>query len=265
MPDITTVVAAVSAWTRATTTPDEAAAILLPVLSPDVTAALPTGEAQGPEAVAAAAASPRLMQAMDGATWSEVSVDADVVRTRATAPAGAVIGGLDVAFTVSDGRVTRVEETVVPAAPPDEQPVSLLGAVADVLDDALAKGVPVVVAYVQPDGQPSLSLRGSVKVHSDHEIQVWVRKAEGGLAGALESGHDRVTFWYRNGPERSTLLIKGRGRVVADPALRRAVYDSTVEPERRADAQYRGVAVLVEVHRVEGRLPGGGVRMVGRR
>jgi hypothetical protein len=188
-------------------------------------------------------------------------IDGDIVRARATAPAGAIIGGLDVAFTVVGGLVTRVEQTVVPAAPPEEKPVTLLGPIAEVIDDALAKGVPVVVAYVDAHGQPSLSLRGSVKVHSDTEVQVWVRKAEGGLAGAL-AANDRVTFWYRHGPERATLQIKGRGRVVADAALRQAIYDSTVEPERRADAQYRGVAVLVEVDKVEGRLATGGVRMV---
>jgi hypothetical protein len=102
-----------------------------------------------------------------------------------------------------------------------------------------------------------------VKVHSDTELQVWVRKAEGGLAGALAT-NDRLTFWYRNTAERATLQIKGRGRVVPDEATRRAVYDSTVEPERRADAQYKGVAVLVEVDRVEGRLASGGVRMIRR-
>jgi hypothetical protein len=263
MTDIADVATAVTAWANATASPDEAAAILLPLLAPTVTSALPTGEASGAEAVALAAASPRLVQAMDGATWSPAVVDGSVVRVRATAPAGAIIGGLDVAFTVDAGVVTHVEQSVVPAAPPEEQPVSLLGPVAEALDGALAQAAPVVVAYVDADGQPSLSLRGSVKVHSSTELQIWVRKAEGGLAGALAT-NDRVTLWYRNTKERATLHIKGRGRVVTDESLRREVYDSTVEPERRADAQYLGVAVIVDVDRVEGRLASGGVRMVGR-
>ncbi|MGD9798859.1 MAG: pyridoxamine 5'-phosphate oxidase family protein [Acidimicrobiia bacterium] len=261
MTDIAAVARVVAAWTGALGDPEGAVTVLVPVLSPAVVGAFPTDAAEGPDAVARAAASPRLLAAMDGAVWSEPVVDGSTVRIRATAPAGAVIGGLEVAFGVDDGLVTRVDQTLVPAPPAEIRPVSLLGPVAEAIDDALAKAVPVVVAYVDADGQPSLSLRGSVKVNSDTELQIWIRKAEGGLAGAL-AANDRLTFWYRNTAERATLQIKGRGRVVADEATRQAIYDSTVEPERRADAQCKGVGVLVEVDRVDGRLASGGVRMV---
>jgi hypothetical protein len=261
MTDIAEVADVVAAWTNALSDPEGAVALLLPVLAPAVVGAFPMDAAEGPDAVARGAASPRLLGAMEGATWSVAAIDGSTVRTRATAPAGAMIGGLDMTFTVEDGLVTKVDQAMIPAAPPEEKPVSLLGPIAEAIDDALAKAVPVVVAYVDVGSQPSISLRGSVKVHSDTELQVWVRKAEGGLAGALAS-NDRLTFWYRNTGERATLQIKGRGRVAPDEATRKAVYDSTVEPERRADGQYKGVAVLVEVDRVEGRLASGGVRMV---
>lgn len=262
MANISDIAAAVAAWTKLVASPDEAAALLLPLLAPSVTSGFPTGEADGPDAVAAGAASPRIIGAIGAATWSEPAIDGSIVRTRATAAPGAVIGGLDVAFTLGDdGLIARIEQAVVPAAPPQEQPLSLTGAIAETIDGALSKGSPVVVAYVDARGQPNLSLRGSVRVHDDQTLQVWVRKAEGGLAGALAT-NDRVSFWYRNGEERATIQIKGRGRVVTDPALRQAIYDSTVEPERRADAQCKGVGVLVDVDSVEGRLTNGGVRMV---
>ena len=41
--------------------------------------------------------------------------------------------------------------------------------------EAVEDGAPALVAYVDENGQPSLSIRGSTQVFSDNQIAVWVR------------------------------------------------------------------------------------------
>jgi hypothetical protein len=261
MADMTAVTAAVTAWVEAMAAQTDPPAAIRTVLADDVTAVLAMGEAAGAGDVATGLASAQLMQVLNGAAWSAPEVDGDCIRTGVSLPPGSVIGGMDVMFRVGDGgRVVEVEQALRPAVQAKVQPLALMGAVAEVLDGAMSSGLPVVMAYVDADLQPNMSLRGSVKVHSDDQLQIWVRNPEGGLLSALDT-NDRLSFWFRNGAERATLQVKGRGRVVTDEALRRAVYDTTVEAERRADRNYRGVAVIVDVDTVDGRLPTGPVRM----
>src|SRR5262245_32315336 len=118
------------------------------------------------------------------------------------------------------------------STPPSPEPSPIdLEPYAELVNNALANRAPLLLAYVDPDGQPSLSYRGSTQVHSPDQLQIWVRNPEGGLLAALPH-NDRVTLWYRN--EGTMLQLRGRARVLTDPAARQAIYDSTPEPERKA-------------------------------
>ena len=132
---------------------------------------------------------------------------------------------------------------------PDPQPVDLTS-LAPLVNNALMEASPILVAYVTPDGQPSISYRGSLHVHGPNQLQAWIRKPEGGLIDGI-AANPKVALWYRK--ERTMLNIKGKAHVVDDEGLRRQIYDSTPEPEQKADAECRGKAILIDVESVMGR------------
>lgn len=136
----------------------------------------------------------------------------------------------------------------------------LTDAIKEAVDSALLSGNPMLLAYVEPDGYPRLTYRGSTHVFSDTALAVWVRNPEGGLLAALE-GNDHLTFWYRRNDPITVYQFHGRGRIHADEEARERVYTGSPEPEQRADPERRGVALIVELERVEGRVGREPVRM----
>ena len=60
---------------------------------------------------------------------------------------------------------------------------------------------------------------------------------------------------------RTFLQIQGRGRVDDDPHVRDVVFDNSPEREQSIDPDRLGVAVVVDVDHVQGRLADGPVNM----
>jgi hypothetical protein len=143
---------------------------------------------------------------------------------------------------------------------PSPSPVKLTEEMRDAVNGALANGTPVVVAYVDERGQPRLSFRGSTQVFSDDQLAIWVRNPEGGLPRAL-STNPRATLLYRSPQPRMLLTFEGRGRVDPADATRRTVYEQAPEPERNADPERKGVALIVDLDRVTGFTPAGRILM----
>jgi Pyridoxamine 5'-phosphate oxidase len=110
---------------------------------------------------------------------------------------------------------------------------------------------PMVLACVDDEGEPSLSLRGSVQGHSPTQLCLWVRNADSGLIRAIRADRP-LSFLYRNSPSRMTLTIKGRGKVIGDESLRRRIFDMSTEVEQRHDTAMTGAAVVVDVWRIHG-------------
>jgi Pyridoxamine 5'-phosphate oxidase len=134
--------------------------------------------------------------------------------------------------------------------------VDLTGAIKERLDDALANGTPTIVAYVDADGRPHLSPRGSTHVHTSDELAIWARDPNGGLPRNVAE-RPQLTIWYRDPATRTTLQFFGDARIDPDESVRDAVYAGSAPGERDRDPEQLGVAVLVRVERVEGRDPNG--------
>jgi predicted pyridoxine 5'-phosphate oxidase superfamily flavin-nucleotide-binding protein len=126
-----------------------------------------------------------------------------------------------------------------PAAPQPQQFVpltemKLTDEIKDAVDNALANRTPIMVAYVDEDGQPSLSFRGSTQAYSDNQLAIWVRNPEGGLQKALDR-NNRITLFYRDPEKRMTLQFR------ASPPSRTTIYAGQVtsapEVERNADRE----------------------------
>jgi hypothetical protein len=129
-------------------------------------------------------------------------------------------------------------------------PLALTDELKALVNDALAQGAPLLLAAVSPDGKPVLSFRGSVQTYSDDQLGLWARNGQGGTLAAIRA-NPNVVLVYRS-PTTPVLQFHGRARVAESDPERSRVFDSAPERERAADTERKGVAVIVDLDRVEG-------------
>jgi hypothetical protein len=139
--------------------------------------------------------------------------------------------------------------------PPTTQPLALTDDLKALVDNALANGTPLLLAAVSPDGRPVLSFRGSVQTYSDDQLGLWARNSQGGTLDAIRA-NPNVVLVYRSATA-PVLQFHGRARIAEREEERSRVFDAAPERERAADPERRGVAVIVDLDRVEGVLLGG--------
>lgn len=134
----------------------------------------------------------------------------------------------------------------------------------EAINTAALRGRTPVLGYVDEQGDPVVSFRGSTHVHGPEQLALWVRKRDSGFATAIKE-HPRVNIVYyggHEGPGPAFVSFKGSARV--DPSANDAVYEATVEPERAQDPERKGVAVIVDVDSVHGFAPPDGPFSMGR-
>jgi hypothetical protein len=233
-----------------------------PYLAPDVVATVGNSEFKGKDAVLAHITGiwPNTPVYQQGA-WDDPSVDADVVTIEAEFPAfGAGASKATLTFSFNDDdQIVAVSENYS-AGPRPEAQKELPLVVRGMINNALVNGTPIVAAYTGEDGSPQLSLRGSLQVLSPTQLCAWLRSAEGGLNRALAT-NPQLSFLYRDSRTRSTLIIKGIGRIEDDPAIRDEVFELTPEVEQMHDPDRNGAALIVDVTSVRGGTPRGGVNV----
>ena len=117
------------------------------------------------------------------------------------------------------------------------------------INNALMDRMSVVVAYVDAEGQPQLSFRGSTQAYSDDQLAIWNRNPEGGMQRGIRT-NPKVALLYRNPQERVGWQFHGRARVVDDDEVRQTVYDNAPELERNFDPERKGDAVVIDIDRV---------------
>jgi len=116
------------------------------------------------------------------------------------------------------------------------------------IDNSLADGAPILMAAVQTDGQPWIAIRGSTHTHSDDQLGIWIRNADGHTAAGVGL-NDKVALFYRKVGGISFQML-GRARLENDPVVRQRIYDESPEPERNADREMKGTAMIVDIDRV---------------
>jgi len=116
------------------------------------------------------------------------------------------------------------------------------------IDNSLADGAPILMAAVQTDGQPWIAIRGSTHTHSDDQLGIWIRNADGHTAAGVGI-NDKVALFYRKAGGISFQVL-GRARLENDPVIRQRIYDESPEPERNADKEMKGTAMIVDIDRV---------------
>jgi hypothetical protein len=234
---------------------------LAAALAPGVVVVGLAGAGTGPDGVREALVHPERPGLLAGAAWSAPVMEKTSATVNVTLAAGRPIAGLvlHVQFN-GEGQITVVEQQMRPAPPPAPTPLRLTEDINAAVAGALLNGTPIVVAYVDADGAPHLSLRGSTQPYSDTQLAMWVRDPAGGLLAAIRT-NPHVALFYRDPTTRTSYQFAGRARADADPGVRDRVFADTPEPERNTDARRLGVAVIIDLDRVEGMGPGGRIRM----
>ena len=148
-------------------------------------------------------------------------------------------------------------------SPPVITELKLSPALKETIDQALAHGRMLSVAYVSPDGRPELSFRGSVQAYSDTQLAIWVRDPAGGILKAVAGGRPHIALLYGElGPQSMAFVtFRGRGRVESSEAARRRVYDNSPEIERSMDKERKGVPLIIDLDSVDGFFGGNILKM----
>jgi hypothetical protein len=128
--------------------------------------------------------------------------------------------------------------------------------VCSIINNALADGRPLAVAYVTDHGEPAISLRGSIQVLAEMQLCAWIRDASGGLARVAER-RGAVSMLYRDSGTRTTLNIRTYSCVAHDEQMRKRIYDLIPEVEQTHDLAMKGAALIFDVQSVLGTHPDG--------
>ena len=116
---------------------------------------------------------------------------------------------------------------------------------------------PCLLGTASPRGEPQISPKGSMMVFDGDTLAYWER----GRRKALENlkANPNVMVWYRNPALRESGVLPaggvarfyGRAEVHEDGAMREAVWEKVIQPEKNQDAEKKGAAVLIRLDRAE--------------
>jgi hypothetical protein len=255
---------AIEAYLNAARSPGvvAAAAVLAGALADDVVAQTSFGKAEGVDAVLALLREPRMAGLFAAsAQWSPPSADGDRVVVTAALPATAPFGGLELSFEFAGAKISRVEQLTFPPAPVPPQELSLTDDIKRAVDGALDNKTPMLIAYRDDGSNIHLSFRGSIHAYGDDALALWARDPQGGLPRNI-AARPQVTLFYHDPATRTSYSFYGRARVEAEPAARSAIYAGSNPREQQADFGQRGVAIVVELDKLEGRGPAGRILML---
>jgi Pyridoxamine 5'-phosphate oxidase len=236
---------------------DAAARAVAEVLADDVVVQTNFGKAVGVQEVIALLREPRTAGLLAaGADWSAPSAEGDRVVVTARLPGSAPFGGIEFVFEFAGDKIARVEQQTLPAAPAAPGELRLTSAIKAAVNGALDNSTPMMIAYRDEAGEIHLSFRGTIQSHGDDQLALWARDPEGGLPRNI-ADRPQVTLFYHDPASRTTYTFYGRARAERDPAARTAIFENSHPREQQADFRRRGVAIVVDVDRVEGRDSGG--------
>jgi hypothetical protein len=150
------------------------------------------------------------------------------------------------------GQAARTEKGPDLPPPVSGNELQITEAITVAVNGAFANRTPITVAYVDRDGQPHLSLRGTTQVFGGDQLAIWIRNPEGGLLSAIET-NPRLALLYRDPATRTTYQFHGRAHADRSRESSDRVYSNSPEFERGLDPDQRGVAVVVDLDQIQGR------------
>lgn len=191
--------------------------------------------------------------------WRAPVEEGDTVTVHASMPPfGAGVQSVDLVFSFnSEGQISEVKQTNTNNVPTYEGD-SLPEFVQARVNRALADDIPLTVTYVDEEGHPSSSLRGSTMAINDHQLAIWAR-SKGGIVKSLEK-NPWISLLYRENPTRTTMIFEGKAHVLPDGPDALKIHDISPEVERNHLTRETGAAIIIDLTSVDGGAPEGRVR-----
>jgi hypothetical protein len=214
------------------------------------------GEATGREAVIQ-----NLKEAQPAGVveWDGPTEEPRGMRITARTPGGPFPGITWLLTFDPDGQIVQVLESRLRAVPVVPDPLRITETMAAAINGAMDSGAPTVLGYVNEQGQPRLSFRGTTQVYSEQQLAVWARYEDAGLPTGIQKNPQVSVVYYARGS--GNLIFEGRAHIENGPAVREHVFEHSPVVEQRADPERRGVAIVIDVDKVTGRLGGERVNM----
>jgi len=182
-------------------------------------------------------------------TWSAPEPEGADVKISGKQPAG---GGVILILSFAGERIGAIrQQPLYGATPQAATAVKLTDELKKLVDNALATRHTMIVACVGPEGQPILSFRGSTQAFSDDQLAMWVRNSDGLFLDSIKA-NPKVALMYRDHDTKETFQFQGRAKVSTDEAVRSRIYERMAEAERNHDYARTGVALIIDLDRVEG-------------
>lgn len=150
-----------------------------------------------------------------------------------------------------EGRVKHIELWSLPAPLLEPSSLKLTAEIKQAVNSSMVDGAPILVSYVDAEGQPHMTYRGTAQAFSDTQLAVWSRMASGGFLKGT-AVNPKVALFYRNPGTRALYQFFGRARVTADEAERKQIWENSPEIERNVDPDRLGVASIIDLDQVEG-------------
>lgn len=126
--------------------------------------------------------------------------------------------------------------------------IDMTGEMKDLVDRNHADGWSCTVGTSDKDGQPQLSLKGSVMVFDSETLAYWERAKRSALENVV--ANPKVVVLYNNMKDRVRWRFYGVAEVHESDAIREEVMARTVQDELDRDPDRLGVAVLVKVNKI---------------
>ena len=126
--------------------------------------------------------------------------------------------------------------------------IDMNGEMKELVDRAHADGLACTLGTADKNGQPQLSLKGSVMVFDSETLAYWERAKRSALENV--AGNPKVVILYNNPANRIRWRFYGTAVVHESGAIREEVMSRTVQAELDRDPERLGVAVLVKVDKI---------------
>ena len=122
---------------------------------------------------------------------------------------------------------------------------------------------PIVISYVDENGAPQLSFRGSTQAYSDTQLAIWVRNPEGRILESIEKNPAVALIYgsFRADGSRFHDFSRARPASTSSDAVRRHVYEHAHAFERDKDKDRKGNALIIDLDSVEGFFGGAQLKM----
>ena len=126
--------------------------------------------------------------------------------------------------------------------------IAIEGEMRELLNSALADRLACLVGTASKEGQPQISMKGSVSVYADDTLAYWERSMRSALENISEN--PKVVIFYRNPDKRINWRFQGAATAYESGEIREKVKSQTPQPELDRDPDDKGFAILVKVDRI---------------